>query len=414
MKNWLKYTVLVLLVGILLFGIVACINLIGAGPQTPSQAAMFSIILTMLSVLAGWLITHIYSEIQHQEAIEQVEAFYKKNLRTYAIKASEKVENLSAEFGRLAGFLEEEEEGKLNQETDEALLSKKERIKGAIHIINTLKSMNDTSLSDWEGVIDDILDRKRQEQEEQAENFMELVEKVEPILKTDVSEDVITLESPEAQHLGNSIEALRKDIRTAIHQMGSGTLRLPRVQSSLEDVVAQCPACSELVTYKQGKFSKKIRGLKCLSCQTQLISQYNEEKGNFVLQVRKPMPEIILCPGCQAEIKVELDLIKTPPVELKCPKCAIEFFARRKHAKIIIASKEQNVASEKLSGEIIENVKKEMPPQPWHKWAHKEVATKLGLPERTVQSAIAHLIKSGVFYHQIDGKVYVPRDDIPK
>jgi hypothetical protein len=40
---------------------------------------------------------------------------------------------------------------------DEALQAREERIESAIHLIRTLKSVNDTSLSDWEGVIGDEL-----------------------------------------------------------------------------------------------------------------------------------------------------------------------------------------------------------------------------------------------------------------
>jgi ribosomal protein S27E len=419
MRNWVKYIILTVLVAILLAGIIACIHFIGSSPQTPKEAALFSIVLTIFSVLAGWLITHIYSEVQHQAAIEQVETYYKKNLRTYAIKASEKVENLSTEFVRLAGFLEDEDENKTNQETDDALLSKKERIKSAIHIINTLKSMNDTSLSDWEGVIDDILDKKRQEQEEQVETFRELVEKVEPILEVDMSGEAVSHGSPDAQHLGASIEALRKDIRTAINQMGSASsLRLPRLRSNSEDIISRCPACNELLPYRRSKLSSKILGVKCKSCEKQLISRYDDIKNEYILEVRKPAPETVHCPACQAQTTTELDLLSSPRIELKCPKCSLVYFVRRKGGKIRISIKpiEQTTVelSEDLSPEIIENVKAQMPPQPWPKWAHKTVASNLGLPEKTVSSAIQHLIKTGVFHPQIDGKVYVPRDETVK
>jgi ribosomal protein S27E len=416
MKNRTKYIILTVLVAILLAGIVACIHFIGSGPQTPNEAAMFSIILTMLSVLAGWLITHIYSEIQHEEAIQQVETFYKTNLRTYAIKASEKVENLSDEFVRLAGFLAEEGENKNSQDLDDALLSKKERIKSAIHIINTLKSMNDTSLSDWEGVIDDILEEKRQEKVEQTENLIELVEKAEPILKGDLMGGNFIHETQDTQHLGDEIEALRKDIRNAVNHLGSGSFRLPRLHSNTEDVVARCPACDELITYRQSRLSKKLLGVKCKSCDKQLISRYDDEKNNFILEVRKPVSETVHCPSCQTQTTTLLDPLASPRVDIKCPKCALEYTVRRKGGKIRIVIKptETNAPSEELSAKIIEDVKAQMPSQPWPKSAHKTVASNLGLPEKTVQSAISYLIKVGIFYPQIDGKVYIPRDDATK
>src|SRR5579862_4271249 len=110
MQNWVKYTIGILLVVLLVVGIVACIHFIDTGTQTAREAAMLSIILTLLSVLASWLVTHLYSEAQYEAAIRGVETVYRNNLRTYAVKASEKVDNLSKELVRLSNFLVEEED----------------------------------------------------------------------------------------------------------------------------------------------------------------------------------------------------------------------------------------------------------------------------------------------------------------
>ena len=83
----------------------------------------------------------------------------------FALKAAEKVDNLSQELDRLTAYLQQEltdaAGGAPQAATPEALRLKDARIESAIHIIGTLKSVNDRSLSDWQGVIGDELDTRQ-------------------------------------------------------------------------------------------------------------------------------------------------------------------------------------------------------------------------------------------------------------
>lgn len=107
--------------------------------------------------------SHIYAQTSQKLAVQEVKEFHQANLRTYALKAAEKVNNLSNELNLLSVYLQQELDSADYDSTDEELLAKEERLESAIHIINTLKSVNDTALSDWEGVIGDELDQQRVE-----------------------------------------------------------------------------------------------------------------------------------------------------------------------------------------------------------------------------------------------------------
>jgi hypothetical protein len=56
--------------------------------------------------------------------------------------------------------------------------------------------------------------------------------------------------------------------------------------------------------------------------------------------------------------------------------------------------------------EVFEKVDGALPPQPWPKGIHREVAAKLGISNAEVQTAIFALIRQGRRYHQIDGQLF--------
>lgn len=67
---------------------------------------------------------------------------------------------MSNELNRFVLYSEQAIAETEHESPEEALLAREERITSAIHIANTLKSVNDTSLSDWRGVIGEELDHR--------------------------------------------------------------------------------------------------------------------------------------------------------------------------------------------------------------------------------------------------------------
>lgn len=104
-RGWAIF-VRLLLFGAFVAGTVVCIYVIYEHALTEREAAMFGVLLTILSTLASWIITDLYGSSQYRRAITEVREEYRGNLRTYALKAAEKVNNLSNELGRLSGYLE--------------------------------------------------------------------------------------------------------------------------------------------------------------------------------------------------------------------------------------------------------------------------------------------------------------------
>jgi hypothetical protein len=64
-----------------------------------------------------------------------------------------------------------------------------------------------------------------------------------------------------------------------------------------------------------------------------------------------------------------------------------------------------------LRKEQIEEIKKKLPKQPWPSFIHKKIAKEMNVSNGQVSAVIQHLIREGIFKHQIDGKVV---EDIEK
>jgi hypothetical protein len=101
------------------------------GGFNTKRSALLSIVMTGLSILANWVVTELYSQSQKTEAISEVQEQHKSNLKTYALKAAEKVTNLSNELTRLSNYLQQELDCNDFQNPVEELRSKEERIERA-------------------------------------------------------------------------------------------------------------------------------------------------------------------------------------------------------------------------------------------------------------------------------------------
>jgi predicted RNA-binding Zn-ribbon protein involved in translation (DUF1610 family) len=396
-------------------GIGACIYFISGETLTPRESALLSLILTILSVLASWTVAHIYTESQHSKAIKEVQEFHKTNLKTYALKAAEKVNNLSNELNRLSIFLEKE----LNttyENPSEALSAKEERIESSIHIVNTLKSVNDTALSDWEGVIGDELEQQREEKEKREEEFGELVSKYESLMN--ILETEFSTRGDDTQLLRGEIESLRRELHFLHSRMIGAPLRLSDLSYARKNTVeTKCPVCSNSLVYRQKGKKTSVKALKCSSCGSSLVSRYDQSSG-FTVELRRPILEKFLCPNCSKESRVEIDPVPGSIVTTTCNSCNRSIRINRTIDGLrvrlieIPVPKPNKERIQGLNEDIIKLVNDSLPHQPWPKGIHKSVAQKLKLPDKIVSSAIYELIRRGAFNPQINGKVYIPAPSI--
>ena len=114
--------------------------------------------------------------------------------------------------------------------------------------------------------------------------------------------------------------------------------------------------------------------------------------------------EEVACPGCGSLQAILIENIAYASANTTCTECKREFRANRREYEIVCRSVEPS-DSEML---FINSVRDALPPQPWPKGIHTEIAVRLGSTGSKIQKAIGKLIAAGVFRPQIDGVVYEP------
>jgi hypothetical protein len=380
---------IILLVG-LLVGILISLFRIAFGAPSPSESLLLSTLLTVFSILGSWIVSKHYSE--HD---------FNKSLRLFALKAAEKVTNLSKELDRLSAVLQDELKDEDYDSPQEALLAKTIRMEGAIHIVRTLKSVNDGSLSDWQGVIGEEITAKLEDQEQREETLRELFERFEslqskqPELRETIQEDEQTAK------LRAEVDSIRDDLRMLVGQVSGLPVRSHRIKNSKLPIQRNCPVCSELLTYRQKQRPTSVKPVKCTNCGASLYSR--QVDGEYVLKQRSPLIEEVECPVCNSKIQVKIDPVPGAIQDIDCGSCKSPIRAIRRENGVKGKVREIQASPSKM---VEERIREAMGPQPWPPGRARTVANQLGLPLPTVSGIIKSLIDQGIFKVQIDGKLY--------
>lgn len=397
--------------GMLMLGTFGCVYLIGATTLSNKESAMLGVILTVFSILASWIFTHAYSESQQKKAIDEVKQFYQENLRTYALKAAEKVNNLSKELTRLSVYLQEELENNNYDQIKDGLIIKAERMRSAIHIVNTLKSVNDTALSDWEGVIGDMLERQREKREEKEDELRYFIERLGNLTEAEtISDEFEEIEDKSQKELKSEIEGLRKELRIMASSLGMSPVAISQPPVRFvrpESVEKPCPQCGEILIYKQKRREGLPKAIRCKTCDTKLISRYTETEG-FTLETRQLKSEAFTCAECNAPLEAFVDAFISSNSKVKCDQCGVEMLISRGSDGLNVkplARKQTLIKRPDVNEEIVIKVKEKLPNQPWPVGVHHEIATELDLKPSLVYSAISQLISRGDFQPQQEGKI---------
>jgi hypothetical protein len=384
-QPWLHLLLMISMMG----GVGVCLWTILSRNTTATEALLLSVLLTVFSVIGSWIASAYYAE--HS---------FDKNLRVFALKASEKVTNLSNELDRLIGFLQQELNTEDYESPSEALLARDMRIQATIHVINTLKSVNDRSLSDWEGVIGEEIIAQREEQEQREEQLRELLERVSTLPQADHESAV-----HDPASLRRELEAVRRDIRVLGAQIGGVPLRHAR-PSGKESVQKACPKCGKLLSYRQRAKSNSVKNVQCEHCHAKLFSVVHD--GEFVLNERVSKTENVTCPICSVGIIVEVPAIPGGSSQTLCPECNSELGIVRRLDGVHVRANTVGItaAEQPVAEELIERVIRRMPLQPWPVGTAQRVARDLGVPYQEVRRAVQELIRRGHFKLQIDGELY--------
>ncbi len=340
-------------------GIAYCVHALGTGSLTPRENGLMSIVLTGLSILASWVVSEMYSQSQHKAAIEEVEVAHQKNLRTYALKAAEKVTNLSSELNRLATYLQQELDYTEYRSAEEELQAKEERLESAIHLIGTLKSVNDTSLSDWQGVISDEIEEQREETREKEQAMQAVLMEYEHQLAR--LNAPARPESHRTDETRAEIEALRRDIQLAVTAISGVSLPFHRPFKKRPVIELPCPSCAKLVKFKSGTSPKSIKGLRCAECDTKLVARFDDNKGAY-LGIRIPVDERYTCPQCGTQGAASLDPVPGGVGSSTCNQCGQGLtFTRTTDGVRVRQSSNPISLPEPITNEVIEQVRARLP-----------------------------------------------------
>jgi len=387
-------------ISLFVFGIIAILIYLSIGELSTTETGLLSTILTILSVIAAWVVSHLYAASSHDQAIEEVKNAHQENLQTYALKAAEKVNNLSDQLNKLAIYLKEEIESSEYDTVEETLRAREERLQSTIHMIAMLKSINDTALSDWQGVIGEQLEEQREERQEREVELKEIADRLENLWHTR------NLNAVHDNNLAQQLNNIKGDVNHLMAEIAGSSLSIKRPpRKSRREINCECPNCHNSMTYTQKARTNSNKLVSCSSCDSSYISKYSKSDDEFILEPREEINEVCECPSCQETVSFTLDNFPSGSKQATCENCSSQFRVVRLlngSPKITSKTKPNN----KIEQEFIDQVKLLLPKQPWPKDTHKDVAEKIGCSPSKVSRATKMLINQGDYKQQIDGKLY--------
>lgn len=271
MKAAVPVTVTVGLVALIVLGLVYTAT---QDTLTSTEAVLLTVLAAAASMLVSWLATHQYSQHSERKAVEQAKEESTENTRNLGKRAVEKVLNLSNELRRLTMFLEEAEReaSELGENKGCAVLLG-ERVKASIHNLKTLKSVNDTFLSDWRQVIGREFD-KQWEIDQKIERLRgELDEKIEKRMA--MQPDAASKEE---------VAALERSIRETRAAVKQQMVQRPFKIGSNEDVAIKsrvvdflCPECgAHTLTLAKARIGG-VAKVDCSGCDGIFLGLLNQE-----------------------------------------------------------------------------------------------------------------------------------------
>lgn len=335
--------------------VVGIVIYLGNNDLSNRENILFNILLTIFSVITSLIISHFYFDASNKKTLSEIKKDYENNLRLYARKAAEKVANLSNELTRLSIYLQTDIDSDENPQSE--LLIKDEVIKSAVHIIGTLKSVNDRSLSDWRGVIpDEEITEQNEIIEERESEFKEFLNEYRQVLEATPSRMYIE-NHEENDDVRKEIKALNQKIEsfaTSVLGTPAITTRGANPRAQREMVTNQCPVCNNTLTYKQRPLKASIKEITCKKCSTKLYSKWSVKSG--------------------------YEVSATPPDKVP------------------------------IDEDTLELVKSKLPAQPWPKGTSKKIGDELDIAPSQMRRYTDELIKRGVFKVQIDGVLYEPEE----
>ncbi|HEV7998839.1 MAG TPA: hypothetical protein VGP63_03090 [Planctomycetaceae bacterium] len=360
------------------------IIVVAATKQSPTAAEslMLGVLISVFSVLAAVVVSHIYYKLGSQSASQEAKRSYDETIRTFARKAAEKVFNLSNEFDRLAESLrtaidegDEEESNKLT------LLVLREKILSAIHILETLKSMNDTSLSDWRGIIGEDIQLQRQRQLQISEELEEQRELLGEL------ESRVTGERRE------QIEQRLQQVERRVHENIAALpflFRPPHLKPKKREVQIVCPGCGVQNTVLARSRVGAVKLFQCEGCEHFVDVRFQNEV-EFKAEMASEQSMKVACGDCKSEIEFNIPDRLGASVGIACAECGSGMTATMSKEGIHYHPHKKTAMTESFLNLVLAN----LPPRPWPQGVHKQIAQRMGVSNSSVSRALTVLIRTG-------------------
>ena len=119
----LKYTLIVIVVLALITGIGICLYFSFTKDLSPNEPLMMAILVTFFSMFISWILTHVYSQLSLNVHTEIVRKQHEENIRTYAIKAAEKLRDVGYVVENVVAIINRQEGTEADDAMDDADLN---------------------------------------------------------------------------------------------------------------------------------------------------------------------------------------------------------------------------------------------------------------------------------------------------
>lgn len=158
---------------LLLLGAFGCLWLVvSIQSPTPRETGLLGLLLTLLSMLGSWAISHVYSTSSSRESAQG-------KIDTIAQQSSEKILNHSTQLWRLEQYFRSSLQCASEEDNDAAVATLRNRIDSACEMARMLRSSNNTFLSDWQGVVSDSVNAVISSQASKVREIMDAYDQLD-------------------------------------------------------------------------------------------------------------------------------------------------------------------------------------------------------------------------------------------
>ena len=282
------------------------------------------------------------------------------------------------------------------------------RVEAAIHIINTLKSVNDRSLSDWQGVIGEEITAQREQRAEKEEELRELL----ALYSTQLARAKVHGVDP---NIRLELDSIRRDLQAMASLMGVPVRRKLPSRMATETL---CSKCGASIKYRQRMKKGGYKKIACKACGTELVSQ--TDGVTFSISPLEQVPETVACPSCSNSMHVDVPNMMYEYADGTCGTCGANLRVIRVQGGVKVktigkppdqpvlgaAGSAEKAPQQEITDALLDEVKAKLPKQPWPVNTTEQLAAQMEIPLSLARSAVRRLITRGDFLAQVDGVLF--------